>query len=334
MEWKKFTIKTTPQAEDLITGILAELEIYSVEIEDNTPFTEEETSQMFVDVLPMGEDDGIAYVSFYVEESEDYVEILKNVKSLLSEYKESYALLGTDLGECSITTSDTEDKDWINNWKQFFSHFYIDDILFTPTWETNDRSEAELIAEAKERDGIEPSMVIRIDPGTAFGTGKHETTQLCIKELKDNVKAGDTVLDVGTGSGVLAMMAFKFGAKKVYATDLDPCSVNACEDNFEKNNLQGADFQLTIGNIIDDKSVQDEAGYGVYDIVVANILADILIPLMPAAAAAVKKGGVMITSGIIEGREDDVAAAMERAGFTVVAKKALGEWRMVEARKW
>lgn len=317
MEWKKYTIKTTSEAEDIITGILAELEIYSVEIEDNVPLTESEKAQMFVDIAPPRPDDGIAYISFYVEDTEDYQTVLKNVMLALEEAKGCYDI---DLGECSIAASETEDADWINNWKQYFSHFFIDDILFTPSWEASEG------AYELEK---EPAMTIFIDPGTAFGTGKHETTQLCIKKLREMVKPGDKVLDVGTGSGVLAMMALKFGAASVFATDLDPCSVDACEDNFAKNNLSDAEFELIIGNLIDDKAVQDKAGYEAYDVVVANILADVLVPLTPAAVAAMKKGACFITSGIIEGKETEVAQAMEKAGLKIEAIAAQGEWRMV-----
>lgn len=331
MEWKKFTITTRAEAEDIITGILAELEIYSVEIEDSVPLTEAEKAQMFVDIAPVREDDGNAYVSFYVEDTEDWKGVLVNVQKALETAKGQE--WGSILGDCTITTSETEDVDWINNWKQYFSHFYIGDILFKPSWETEELSDAELIAQAKEEDNVEASMVIHIDPGTAFGTGKHETTQLCIKKLRELVKTGDKILDVGTGSGVLAMLALKFGADSVYATDLDPCSVDACKDNLGKNGLENADFQLIIGNLIDDEKVQKAAGYECYDIVVANILADVLIPLTPAAVAAMKKGAYFVTSGIIEGREDSVADAMKAAGLEIVAVESQGEWRCVVGKK-
>lgn len=323
MEWKKYTIKTKSEAEDIITGMLADLGIYSVEIEDSVPLTDAEKAQMFVDIAPVREDDGCAYVSFYVEAGDDYKTILMQVQDALKEVLERYKLnpeASINPGELTIATSETEDEDWINNWKQYFKQFYIDDILFIPSWE-------------KVEDDANEKLVIHIDPGTAFGTGKHETTQLCIRELRNHVKSGDRILDVGTGSGVLAMLALKFGAKSVFATDLDPCSVDACKDNFFKNGLKNADFNLIIGNIIDDKNVQDKAGYEVYDVVVANILADILIPLTPAAVAAMKKDGVFITSGIIEGREKDVADAMKNAGLEILDIKAQGEWRCVVGKK-
>ena len=338
MQWKKFTINTRAQAEEVITGLLAELDIYSVEIEDSVPLTEAEKAQMFVDIAPERENDGSARISFYVEEQENYQELVLEVKKALEEYKALQESLPEDdridMGSCSIEASDTEDKDWINNWKQYFSHFYIDDILFEPSWEMvrEEQSPELLLKNAQERYGQKTSMIINIDPGTAFGTGKHETTQLCIRALRENVKEGMEILDVGTGSGILAMMALKFGAAGVFATDLDPCAIPACEDNFKKNGLEGAKFELTIGNLIDDKKVQDKAGYKKYDIVVANILADILIPLTPAAVGAMKEGGLFITSGIIEGREGDVAEAMKKAGLEVTAIQSQGEWRCVIGR--
>lgn len=315
MEWKKFTIKTLSTAEDIITGILADLEIYSVEIEDKVALTEAEKAQMFVDIAEARPDDGIAYISFYMEDGEDYRSVLDSLRDELVE-----ASKYTDLGELTIETSNTEDQDWINNWKQYFKQFYIDDILFIPSWE-------------KINDNQKDGMVIHIDPGTAFGTGGHETTQLCIKKLRQCVKKGDKVLDVGTGSGILSMLAFKFGAKKIVATDLDPCSVDACTDNFEKNDLKDADFKLIIGNLISDSDVQQEVGYGEYDIVVANILADVLVPLTPQAVKAMKDGAYYITSGIIDGKQQVVAKAMEDAGLTVVSIEDQGEWHCVTGRK-
>ena len=334
MEWKKFTIKTRSAAEDIITGILAEMDIYSVEIEDKIPLTDAERAQMFVDLEPVRVDDGLAYISFYIEEDEDEERILKDLSARIDAYRNrSRDPYYVDIGECSITLGTTEDVDWINNWKKHFSKFYINDILFIPSGESEGKSDEELKKEAVERGEKEPQAIIHIDPGMAFGTGKHETTMLCIKELEEVLNVGDKVLDIGTGSGILSLMAIKFGAGEVFATDLDTAAISACEDNFKRNNLEDASFRLVIGNIIDDKSVQDEAGYECYDVVVSNILADILIPMMPVAFETLKAGGTIITSGIIEGREKDVIKAMEEARFKHIETKAMGEWRMVSARK-
>jgi ribosomal protein L11 methyltransferase len=218
-----------------------------------------------------------------------------------------------------MTYSETEDEDYINNWKKYFHQFYIDDILFIPSWE-------------EPVSGEHNGMTIHIDPGTAFGTGMHETTQLCIRALRKYATDGCRVLDVGTGSGVLSILAFKFGAGEVMATDLDICAEAATADNLAANGLEDADFKLIIGNLIDDAKVQDEVGKG-YDIVVANILAEVLVPLMPAGIRALKDGGIYIMSGIIDDKEETVVNACKENGLKVLEVNRQGEWVNVTAAK-
>ena len=286
MKWNRFTLKTKTDAEDMVICTLAEVGIEGVEIQDKKPLTEEDKAQMFVDIMPEGPaDDGIAYLNFYLEEDADKEAILKDVRAALDELK-SYM----DIGEATIEESQTEDKDWINNWKQYFHQFYVDDILIVPSWE-------EVKAEDQDK------MILHIDPGTAFGTGMHETTQLVIRQLKKYVTPDTEMLDVGTGSGILGIVAIKLGAKHV------------------------------IGNIIDDKEVQDQAGYEKYDIVTANILADVLIPLTPVIVHQMKKGAYYITSGILDVKEEVVVEAVKAAGLTVVEVTHQGEWVSVTARK-
>lgn len=315
MKWNKYTVKTIDEAEDVISAALAELGIEGVEIEDKIPLTETEKQQMFVDILPDAPDnDGVAYVSFYLDSEADHEKMLDAVRNELEELRSFM-----EIGEGTITSSETEDKDWINNWKEFFKQFYIDDILVVPSWE-----------EVKEED--KDRMVIHIDPGTAFGTGMHETTQLCIRELRKYVTPETVMLDVGTGSGILSVMALKFGAKSAFGTDLDPCAVDACKDNMQANGLADADFKLRIGNIIDDKSVQDEAGRHKYDIVAANILAEVLVMLTPVITEHLKPGGIYITSGIIQEKEQTVVSAVKQAGLEVLEVNHQGEWVSVTAR--
>ena len=316
MKWKKFRIKTKTEAEDIIISTLYDIGLEGAQIEDNVPLTPLEKEQMFVDILPqMQEDDGIAYLSFFVEETEDgellmngeitkEEEILNAVKTELDGLRDFM-----DIGEGSIAIDETEDIDWINNWKQYFKQFYVDDILIIPSWE-----------EVKEED--KDRMIIHIDPGTAFGTGMHETTQLCIRQLKKFVKEDTELLDVGTGSGILSIV-----------TDLDPCAVPAVEENKEVNEIPAQDFDMMIGNIIDDKEVQDKVGYEKYDIVVANILADVLVPLTPVIVNQMKKGGIYITSGIIDNKEETVVKAVKAAGLEVLEVTYQGEWVSVTARK-
>ena len=316
MKWNRFTVKTKTEAEDIVISTLAEVGIEGVEIQDKQPLTEEDKAQMFVDIMPEGPaDDGIAYLNFYLEEDADKEAILKDVREALDDLKNFM-----DIGEATIEESQTEDKDWINNWKQYFHQFYVDDILIVPSWE-------EVKAEDKDK------MILHIDPGTAFGTGMHETTQLVIRQLKKYVTPDTEMLDVGTGSGILGIVALKLGAKHVLGTDLDPCAVPAVAENKEANQIVDETFDMVIGNIIDDKAIQDQAGYEKYDIVTANILADVLIPLTPVIVNQMKKGAYYITSGILDVKEKVVVEAVKAAGLTVVEVTHQGEWVSITARK-
>ena len=316
MKWNQFRLKTTTEAEDIVSSMLADLGIEGVQIEDKIPLTQSDKEQMFVDILPdMPEDDGCAYLTFYLDEEVDKHEMLLKVRQELEEMR-SYL----NVGECTIEESQTEDVDWVNNWKQYFHQFYIDDILVIPSWEN---------VEAKDSD----KMVIHIDPGTAFGTGMHETTQLCIRQLKKYVTEDTEILDVGCGSGILGMLALKFGAKHSVGTDLDPCAIDATYENMDNNGISRDQYEVMIGNIIDDKEVQDTVGYEKYDIVTANILADVLVPLTPVIVNQMKKGGIYITSGIIEDKEEVVVEAVKKAGLEVLEVNHQGEWVSVTARK-
>lgn len=316
MKWNQFRLKTTTEAEDIVSSMLADLGIEGVQIEDKIPLTQSDKEQMFVDILPdMPEDDGCAYLTFYLDEEVDKHEMLLKVRQELEEMR-SYL----NVGDCTIEESKTEDVDWVNNWKQYFHLFYIDDILVIPSWEN---------VEAKDSD----KMVIHIDPGTAFGTGMHETTQLCIRQLKKYVTEDTEILDVGCGSGILGMLALKFGAKHSVGTDLDPCAIDATYENMDNNGISRDQYEVMIGNIIDDKEVQDKVGYEKYDIVAANILADVLVPLTPVIIHQLKKGGIYITSGIIEDKEEVVVEAVKKAGLEVLEVNHQGEWVSVTARK-
>ncbi len=316
MKWNRFTVKRKTEAEDIVISTLAEVGIEGVEIQDKQPLTEEDKAQMFVDIMPEGPaDDGVAYLNFYLEEDADKEAILKDVREALDDLRNFM-----DIGEATIEESQTEDKDWINNWKQYFHQFYVDDILIVPSWE-------EVKAEDKDK------MILHIDPGTAFGTGMHETTQLVIRQLKKYVTPDTEMLDVGTGSGILGIVALKLGARHVLGTDLDPCAVPAVAENKEANQIVNETFDMVIGNIIDDKAIQDQAGYEKYDIVTANILADVLIPLTPVIVNQMKKGAYYITSGILDVKEEVVVEAVKAAGLTVVEVTHQGEWVSVTARK-
>lgn len=327
MKWKKFMVKTTTEAEDIIISTLYDIGLEGAQIEDKVPLTPLEKEQMFVDILPDGpEDDGIAYLSFFVEEKEDgTMELLGEsvdtdtvVARMRAELDDLKAFL--NIGEGSIMVSETEDIDWINNWKKYFHQFYIDDLLVIPSWE-------EVKPEDKDK------KILHIDPGTAFGTGMHETTQLCIRQLKKHITPETELLDVGTGSGILSIVSLMYGIHHAVGTDLDPCAVEAVHENMETNHIPAEKFDMMIGNIITDKAVQDKVGCNKYDIVVANILADVLVPLTPVIVNQLKTGGIYITSGIIDNKEQTVVDAVKAAGLEVLEVTYQGEWVSVTARK-
>ena len=317
MKWKKFTLQTTTEAVDYISSLFDEIGIQGIEVEDNVPLTESETKGMFIDILPeLPPDDGSAKVSFYLDDDDKADEILKQVEEGLEELRRY-----VDIGEGTLTASETEDKDWINNWKQYFKPFTVDHILIKPTWE-------EVPEEHKDK------LLIQIDPGTAFGTGKHETTQLCIRQLEKYVKPGVRVLDLGTGSGILGITALKLGADFVFGTDLDENAITAVHENLASNDIPEEKFHVIQGNIIDEKPVQDAVGYECYDIAVANILADIIIMIQKEVPVHMKKDGIFITSGIINMKEQAVKDALEaNDAFEILEVTRQGEWVSITARK-
>lgn len=346
MKWKKLTVKTVTDAEDIIISELYDLGLEGAMIEDHVPLTAWEKEQMFVDILPDGpEDDGIAYLSFFVEvPSDDEEKGIATQNGLSDDMDNSYFIVSNgqapdmdvlveavrnklseireymDIGEGSITISETEDKDWLNNWKEFFHQFYIDDLLVTPSWE-----------EIKPED--QDKKILHIDPGTAFGTGMHETTQLCIRQLKKYITPETVLLDVGTGSGILAIVSLMYGIKEAVGTDLDPCAVEAVRENMEVNGVNADQFEMMIGNIISDPEIQDRVCYERYDIVVANILAEVLLPLTPVVKKCLKPGGIYITSGIIAEKEQLVVDAVKAAGMEVLEVTRQNEWVSVTARR-
>ena len=354
MKWKKYTIETTTEAEDYMSSMLMELGIEGIEIEDNIPLTKEDQSEMFIDFLPeLPPDEGKSYVSFYIEvtgdseASQDFQEAFLDVaseafnntgteilppsgmteeeqKALLIRVKQGLEELRdtVDVGSGLITSSETEDLDWINNWKKYFTAFSIDDILIKPTWEA-----------LKEED--KGKFVIEIDPGISFGTGKHETTQLCVRQLSKYVKmfGNPKVLDLGCGSGILSIAALKLGAESVVGTDLDPDCMISTRDNMKVNHLEESLGKFYVGNLITDKELQDKVGTNEYEIVVANILADVIIPMAQYIPERLKTGGIFITSGIIDFKEQEVVEAINKAGLEVIEVNHQGEWVNVTARK-
>lgn len=315
MKWDKYTVKTVTSAEDVLSAVFAELGVEGVQIEDKIPLSEEEKQKMYIDILPeLPEDDGVAYVSFFLEAGKDHKELLHNIKEEMESLREFM-----DIGEGTIEETTTEDIDWMNNWKEFFKPFVVDDIYIKPSWE-------EAGEEAKGK------MLIEIDPGTAFGTGKHETTRLCIRQLKKYISEGCKVLDIGCGSGILSIVAARLGAADILGLDVDPEAVKVSWENIEINHISREQCRFAAGNIIEEESLQQWAGEDA-DVVTANILAEIIIPLAPVAAARLKKGGVFISSGILYTKEEAVTEAIKRAGMKLTEVTRDGDWVSITARK-
>lgn len=319
MKWDKYTIATTTAAEDVIGAMLAELGIEGIEIENNVPLTEKEADGMFIDFPPeLPPDDGTSKVSFYLDAAQDAEELLEQVRAALE--KERQYL---DIGSGAITKEQTEDVDWMNNWKQFFHSFTIGNLLIKPTWEA-------LKTEDQDK------LLIEIDPGISFGTGRHETTQLCIRQLQKYIcsqSSGLRVLDTGCGSGILAIAALKLGAAHVTGIDIDENCIVSSRENMRVNHLDESLWEFYCGNLIDDEAMQQKEADGTYDLVTANILAEVIIPMAPVLYRCLKEDGILITSGIIDFKEAEVKAALKRAGFTVLETNSEGEWVSLTARK-
>lgn len=317
MKWTKFTLSTLADAVDMISAMLMELGIEGIEIEDNIPITEQEKKAMFIDILPEVDlDDKTAKISFYMEDEAGIQETLINIKNELQQLSEFL-----DIGSGHIEISGTQDTDWINNWKEFFKPFRVDDtIVIKPTWEK--------LTDVKEND-----LVIEIDPGTSFGTGAHETTKLCILGLKKHMKMGDNVLDVGCGSGILSIVAAKLGANEIVSTDIDPIAVDAAYENADVNHITSDQLTVLSGDIITDTNLQHNIGYERYDIVVANILADIIIPLSGEIGKLLKKDGIFISSGIINTKREQVKEAILKNNFTILEINEMGDWVAFVAKK-
>ena len=310
MKWIRFTLDTHTDAVDMLSYMLDEIGVEGIEIEDHVPLSEEDKKKMFVDILPDPEDnDGTAKVHFYMEpENCNPEKIMMQVQDIFQEVKQF-----CNIGKGTVSLSDTEDKDWINNWKTFFKPFRAaDNIVIKPTWETYEKEN-------------EDDILIEIDPGIAFGTGSHETTKLCIQALDKYVKKGDSVLDVGCGSGILSIAALKLGAAHATAIDIDEVAVKVAAENMEVNHIPASQYTLFDGDLITNSFLKVKAGTG-HDIVVANILADVIIPLTGVIRPHLKKGGLYITSGIINTKEEEVREALIANGFEILGVEYMKEW--------
>lgn len=335
MKWTKATINTTTEAIDLITVMLDELGIEGVEIEDKRGITEEEKEEMFINILPEGEeDDGSAKVSFYVnilsenpEDGDEYGNAVANHREfseLIDKVREGLEELGNfiNIGDADIVITDTKDEDWINNWKEFFKPFRISDrIVIKPEWE-----------ELNGFDVSDDDVIVDIDPGISFGTGSHETTKLAILLMEDYLKDNMRFLDVGCGSGILSIIGIKLANGTAVLTDIDKHAITSAKENLEKNNIPDESYRIEFGNIISDETFANMIGQEKYDMAVANILADVIMPLSEKVGPLLKPEGLFICSGIIESMAEKVKEKLEESGFKIIKERHMGDWVGFAAR--
>lgn len=390
MIWTKYTIQTTTKDADMVSAILMDYGINDVQIENNVQLTDEELNQMYADfVKELPPDDGSCSLSFYVEfeDGEDRTETDKMLGELVKGLDEAVELYGIEPTE--LICEDLNSADWENNWKEFFKPFTVDDILIVPTWEEipedvgagqngelsegSDAGQSGELAEGSDV-GQNAKLIIRIDPGMAFGTGTHETTRLCLRALQKYLKEGDKVLDLGCGSGILGIAAMKLGAERVVSVDIDEQAVKVAVENFEINEVAADQIRFFVGNVVEDTELQqklisaggtagkteqeclaadpakteregigadpaktEQEGMGVdtakYDIVTVNILADVINVMMPTLDQYLKEGGILITSGILNEKEQLIRDAIgANPKLTIEDVQHDGDWVSIVAK--
>lgn len=350
MKYISCKIETTTDAEGLLAYLLDDrLGIDSVEFIDNVPVDDSEKEGGFFEELQpdLAADDGTAFVRFYLAEDADIASIKKGVAEIFSELHDNNPGFPVGSGELEISVSD--DSDWKDKWKEYFHAFVIGDLLIRPSWESREESllnmnetvlqkkPAESKAAESPADALQGNKVskeelsqgirheIVIDPGMAFGTGSHESTRLVIEAMQKYLREGDEILDVGTGSGILSIAALLYGADHTDGTDIDEDAVKTAYENVAENGLEGK-ASFFAGDIGSDEALRNKLSFGHYNIVFANILADIIIDMKDALYEAVAPGGLLITSGIIDFKEKEVLDTMLALGFRHVETNHDGEW--------
>ena len=311
MNWTEVTIKTTTEAVEAISNILMEERCGGVMIEDPKDFLFQKKNELDWDyveeeVFNKSGQDGVL-IKTYIPEERNVLELIETVKARI-------ALLpsfGLDIGEGSVSLSNVNESDWANEWKKYYKPTKVGKkIVVKPSWEDYEKQEGDLI--------------IELDPGMAFGTGTHETTSMCIRELENYVDETKTVFDIGCGSGILAIAAAQLGAKEVVAGDLDEVAVKVSKENCEINNVSDKVVVKhgSLFEVVDSKA----------DVIVANIIADIIKILAKDVSKFLKEDGVFISSGIILAKIDQVCEALEENGFEIVKVERLGEWSAIVSK--
>ncbi|WP_455542309.1 50S ribosomal protein L11 methyltransferase [Intestinibacter sp.] len=311
MNWTEVTIKTTTEAVEAISNILMEERCGGVMIEDPKDFLFQKKNELDWDyveeeVFNKSHQDGVL-IKTYIPEERNVLELIETVKARIS----LLPACGLDIGEGTVSLSNVNESDWANEWKKYYKPTKIGKkIVVKPSWEEYEKQEGDLI--------------IELDPGMAFGTGTHETTSMCIRELENYVDETKTVFDIGCGSGILAIAAAELGAKEVVAGDLDEVAVKVSKENCEINHVSDKVVVKhgSLFEVVDSKA----------DVIVANIIADIIKILAKDVSKFLKEDGVFISSGIILAKIDEVCQSLEENGFEIVKVERLGEWSAIVSK--
>ena len=315
MDWTKVTVYTTADGIEPVSGRLMQLGITGLVIEDESEFNEflEETKDTwdYVDEDLIARMSGETKVIAYVSDDISGKELFSAIKGSMAELS---AINDNGVyGSLAVEAEGTKTEDWANAWKKYFHTMEVGErILIKPYWE--------------EFNGDTDRVVFNINPGMSFGTGSHETTQLCLTQLEKYVTPGCRMLDLGCGSGILSVVSLLLGAKEAIAVDIDPNCVDTAYENSDMNNIDRDRYKVLSGNVVTDADVKAVISENKYEVVAANIVADVIIALAPTAREYMKDGGVFITSGIIEGRQDEVKSALIDAGFEIADTERRKDW--------
>lgn len=321
MEWIEVKIYTTTEGVEPLTAMLLETGVTGIQVEDDDELKEFVTTSStywdYVDEELLNKEKEDTRVTVYVSDNPYGMDILMSIKEGLSRLKTTD--IGLNLGKLTYELTNTNDEDWLNKWKEFYKPFNVGEkLLVKPEWETVENPENRII--------------FNINPGHVFGTGMHQTTQLCMLNLEKYITDESEVLDLGCGSGILSIIALLLGAKHANAIDIDANATKTAYENAALNGIGKDKYYVTSGNIIDNKDIQDEFGYEKYDVIVANIIADVIIAMAPIVKKAIKKDGIFISSGIIKDRVEDVHTALIENGFEIIDTKFKDEWVSVTAK--
>ncbi len=322
MEWLEVFVETSQIGLEPVEGVLYQCGLTGLMIHDADDFTEflenpNRDWDYVADELVEEKQEQITGITFFLRDNLYGREQLSQIKGALQAVKETEKEL--DLGSLALTLKNVAEEDWANNWKKYFKPFPVGEkIMIKPSWE-------ELPAQTDK-------IVLKIDPGHIFGTGTHETTQLCMELIESYVKKDDMVLDIGCGSGILSIASLLLEAKEADAVDIDPNAIQIAYENSDRNDIPRETYHVRAGNILEDEILQQAYSGKQYDLVVANIVADVIIALTKQVPDYIKDGGIFLCSGIITERKEDVLHALEETGFTVLQIKEKTSWVAIAAR--